>query len=119
MDCIITGDLNVSDVKPKVSLSSLLSSMSVSAEVDAQLTVKLLETSKGATDWLGSARDKRSVAHVSIFSAGDIFKLPGHSVTSTFIAKSCYKQVRLKISYLRRIYVFNGREFHEMFLLPY
>jgi len=39
VDCVITGDLNVSDVKPKVSLSSLLSSMSVSAQVDAQLTV--------------------------------------------------------------------------------
>ena len=73
VDCIISGDLAVSDVKPKVSLSSLLSSMSVSAQVDAQLTVKLLETDKGATDWLGSARDKRSVAHVSVFSAGDIF----------------------------------------------
>lgn len=73
VDCFITGDLDVSDIKPKVNLSSILSSMSVSAEVDAQLTVKLLETDKSATRWLDSARHKKSVAHVSVFSAGDIY----------------------------------------------
>jgi len=73
VDAIIIGDLEVSDVKPKVSLSTILSSMSVRADVDAKLTVKLYATNNGSTVWLNSARDKRTVAQVSIFSGEDIF----------------------------------------------
>ena len=73
VNAIILGDLEISDIKPKVNLATIISSMSVRAEVDAKLTVKLCETSKGATVWLNSARDKRTVAQVSIFAGEDIF----------------------------------------------
>ena len=59
-------------MKPKVSLSAIIKHMSVRAEVEASLSVKLQETERGATVWTDSARDKRDVAHVSIFSGGPI-----------------------------------------------
>ncbi|MEK7397302.1 MAG: hypothetical protein AAB116_10255 [Candidatus Poribacteria bacterium] len=69
---IITGDLNVSDIKPKVNISSIITSMSVKAEVQATLIVRLIETKDGATIWTNLAEDRRSVASVSIFSKNDI-----------------------------------------------
>jgi hypothetical protein len=73
VNAIITGNLKVSDIKPKVKLSSIIQSMSVKAEVEASLTVRLLETEQGATVWTNSARDTETVAQVSIFSDGGAF----------------------------------------------
>jgi len=73
VNAIITGDLKVSDIKPKVKLSSIIQSMSVKAEVAASLTVRLLETEQGATVWTNSAQDTETVAQVSIFSGGGAF----------------------------------------------
>ena len=70
VNAIITGNLKVSEVKPKVKLSSIIQSMSVKAEVAASLTVRLLETEQGATVWTNSAQDTETVAQVSIFSGG-------------------------------------------------
>jgi len=70
VNTIITGNLTISDVKPKVSLAPVLTSMSVKAEVEAFITAKLLDTESGATLWTNSARDTKTVAHVSIFSGG-------------------------------------------------
>lgn len=72
LNAVITGNLDVSDIKPKVSISSIISSMSVRAEVEASITAKLLETKQGATVWTSSARDKKTVAHVSMFSGGAV-----------------------------------------------
>lgn len=72
LKAVITGDLNVSDIKPKVSITSIITSMRVKAEVQATLIVRLIETKSGATIWSNLAEDKRSVASVSIFSKNDI-----------------------------------------------
>jgi hypothetical protein len=72
VNSIITGNLKVSDVKPKVGIASL-QSMSVKAEVEAEITVRLLETGQGATVWTASARGKETVAQVSIFSGDNLF----------------------------------------------
>jgi hypothetical protein len=69
---IITGDLNVSNIKPKVNISSIITSMSVKAEVQATLIVRLIETKDGATIWTNLAEDRKTVASVSIFSKNDI-----------------------------------------------
>lgn len=68
LNAIITGNLDISDVKPKVSISSIITSMSVRAEVEASLSAKLQETRSSATVWTDSSREKAEVAHVSIFS---------------------------------------------------
>jgi hypothetical protein len=72
VDAIIVGNLEVSDVKPRVSLSAIIKHASVSAEVEALMTAKLLETIHGATIWTGLAQDKKDVAHVSVFSGGPV-----------------------------------------------
>ena len=69
---IIMGDLNVSKIKPKISISSVITAMSVKADVQASLIVRLIETKSGATIWTDSAEDKNTVARVNIFSKKDM-----------------------------------------------
>ncbi len=66
----ITGKLDVTDVKPKIRLSTILSSMGVEADVEASLTARLYSTEDGATLWTDSARAKETVAHVSVSANG-------------------------------------------------
>jgi len=72
VDAVIIGDLAVSEVRPNIDVSSILSSMSVSAEVDAQLTTRLLETARGATIWTKSTKCTRTVAHAGIGGGGSV-----------------------------------------------
>lgn len=102
---LIIGNLEVSDIKPKLSLSSLVSHMSVKAEVEASIAVKLLETEQGATLWTASARDKKDVAHVSIFSGGAVhFDADNPEEAYGDLAESLIEEVTrdLKVSYRRR-----------------
>ena len=69
---LIIGDLNISNVRPKIDILSLTKYMSFSAEVEASLSVRLLETNSGATIWTSSSQDEADVAHVSIIS-GNLF----------------------------------------------
>lgn len=69
---IIMGDLKVSKIKPKISISSIIAAMSVKADVQASLIVRLIETKSGATIWTDSAEDKNTVASVNIFSKSDM-----------------------------------------------
>ena len=104
LNSIIIGDLEVSDVKPSISLSSIISHMSVKAEVEASVTVKLLETEHGATVWTDSAQDKRNVAHVSIFSGGAVhFDAKDPEEAYGDLARSLVREVTedLRISYKR------------------
>ncbi len=68
VDSVFIGYLDVTKVKPNIHLSSLLTSMSVEADVEASLSAKLYETQVGATLWTDSARTYETVAHVSISS---------------------------------------------------
>lgn len=68
VDAIIMGNLRVSDIKPKVDISSIVKTLSVKADVEASLSVKLIETKGGVTVWSNIAEDKKTVAQVSIFS---------------------------------------------------
>lgn len=78
LDAVIVGDLNVSDVKPSLNISAMLASMSVRADVEATLQVRLYATGTGATLWTRSASAQKKVGHVTLtkghlpsFSASD------------------------------------------------
>lgn len=73
VDTVIFGTLDVSNIRPRVDLLSIISTLSVSAEVDAVLTARLLDTRDGMTLWTDSARDHKTVAQVSVFRGGGIF----------------------------------------------
>jgi hypothetical protein len=60
---VFVGHIVVSDVKPKVSLHIF---PSVEAEVSVSLTIRLLSTETGATLWSNSAREKETVAGISL-----------------------------------------------------
>lgn len=68
---VIVGTLDVEDVKPRVDLQSMIVSGSVSADVKASLTTKIMETSSGATAWTRSARTSCTVAQVGM-SGGSV-----------------------------------------------
>jgi hypothetical protein len=53
-------------------LKTIISTLSVSAEVDAILTARLLDTRDGTTLWTDSARDRKTVAQVSVLRGGGI-----------------------------------------------
>ena len=69
---IITGDLQVEDVKPKVNLMTIISSLSVRADVQARLTARMVEASSGATIWRSSADAEKTVGEVQAFGDGTV-----------------------------------------------
>lgn len=67
VNTIITGELIVSDIRPNIEITPGLGYLSFSAEVDATLTMQMIETSTGASIWSGSASDTKKVGNISIF----------------------------------------------------
>jgi len=65
---ILVGSLEVSDIRPNLSISKTLRSGSLTANVDATLTVDLIESATGASIWSASARATRTVGHISVFN---------------------------------------------------
>jgi hypothetical protein len=63
---LIVGDLVVEDVRPKIDVYNMITTMSVSADVDAALTTRMLETASGATVWTRATRATRTVAQVGV-----------------------------------------------------
>lgn len=66
VDAVIVGDLAVENVRPQIDVLNLIKTMSVSADVDAALTTRMLETTRGATVWTRSTRSTRKVAQVGV-----------------------------------------------------
>jgi hypothetical protein len=72
VDAVIIGNLEVSEVKPRLALSQGFSSVGVHADVEAALTTRILEVSSGATVWTRSAHSKETVANAGL-SQGDVY----------------------------------------------
>ncbi len=68
---ILIGTIEVSDIRPNLSISKTLRSGSLTANVDATLTVDLIETATGASIWSASARTTRTVGYISVFNGKD------------------------------------------------
>ncbi len=65
---VLVGSLDVSDIRPNLSISKTLRSGTLTANVNAILTVDLIESATGASIWSTSARATRTVGHVSVFN---------------------------------------------------
>ena len=70
---ILVGALDISDIRPNLSIANTLRSGSLTANVDATLTVDLVETETGASIWSASARTSRTIGQISMFD-GKHFK---------------------------------------------
>ncbi len=66
VDAVLVGQLEVTDHKPKVTLSTLVKSMSARLDVEASLSAKLFETETGSTLWTNSVRGHETVAHLKL-----------------------------------------------------
>jgi len=69
---VVIGTMQVTDVKPSISVTSVLSTMGVSADAEASLTVRLYDTASGATVWTDAARAKQNIAHASVSGEGPV-----------------------------------------------
>jgi hypothetical protein len=67
---ILVGSIELSDIRPNVSISERLRSGSLTANVNAMLKVELIESATGASIWSASARTTRTVGHISVFDGG-------------------------------------------------
>ena len=73
VDGVIIGTMEVTDVKPRVQLSTILTTLSVQADVEAAMTARLYETAGGATMWTNSAEGVETVGHVGMTPSGPHF----------------------------------------------
>jgi hypothetical protein len=72
VDAVMFGDLNLSEPKPNVHLSSTWQSMKAGAYVEASLITKLWEADSGVIRWTNSSRGKETVARLSASTSGNI-----------------------------------------------
>lgn len=74
---ILDGELVVSSARPDIRIAASLRAGEASAQVDATLSVELIETATGASLWSASSRSRQSLGHVGLvgnqvsFSADD------------------------------------------------
>ena len=64
---VLVGSLDVSDIRPNLSISNTLKSGTLTANVAATLTVDLIETETGASIWSASARATKTIGQISVF----------------------------------------------------
>jgi hypothetical protein len=65
------GTLTISKVHPNVALTSFFKSGQVTADVNAVLEVRMIETETGASIWSRSASTTRTLGQVSVFGGKD------------------------------------------------
>ena len=70
---ILTGNLKVGKVKPSINIASTLTTINVSAYVEALLSAKLVETNSGATVWTNAAQGRENVGSVSLMGGNPVF----------------------------------------------
>jgi hypothetical protein len=70
VNSIFTGEVDISDVRPKINIVPGLWYVGAQADVEAKFAVSMLEVEDGAVIWTGSSRAKRTVGHVSFLSGG-------------------------------------------------
>ena len=71
LGCCTWTWVTISNVRPSVQVSTLFRSGQVSAQVDAELEVQMLETETGASIWSRSATTTRTLGQVSVFGGKD------------------------------------------------
>jgi hypothetical protein len=69
---ILVGSIELSDIRPNVSISETLRSGSLTANVNAMLKVELIESATGASIWSSSARTTRTLGHISVFEGKNV-----------------------------------------------
>ncbi len=72
VEAVFTGHLDVTGVKPRLELATVIKTMSMRADVEASLRARLIEAGSGATVWTRSSSGQAPVAHVSVVARGPV-----------------------------------------------
>lgn len=72
VDSVIVGTLEISNIRPRVDVLTIITTLSVSADIEALLSSRLLDLNDGTTVWAGSARDREAVGQVSVVKGGGV-----------------------------------------------
>jgi hypothetical protein len=70
---IFTGELEISNIRPAVSISPDLRAVGAAADVDATLTVQMIECASGASLWSRSASVTHRVGQLSVLNGTPVF----------------------------------------------
>jgi hypothetical protein len=70
VDAVVTGRLDINEIKPKLNLSNPMAALNVRADAEAALVARVLETQSGATAWTGQAKARAPVAQAGINRLG-------------------------------------------------
>lgn len=68
---VFVGELEVSDIRPAISFTDF-KNLGAAADVDASLTIRMIETANGASIWSRSASVTKRVGQVSVFGGKDV-----------------------------------------------
>ncbi len=72
VEAVFTGHLDVTGVKPRLELATMIKTMSMRADVKASLQARLIEAGNGATVWTRSSSGEALVAHVKVVARGPV-----------------------------------------------
>ncbi|MDX1708079.1 MAG: hypothetical protein R3274_05725 [Desulfobacterales bacterium] len=70
VDAIILGHLQVSQLKPKINITTAAKSLNAKAYIEAALKTRILETDSGATCWTRATSGKTQVAAINLIKDG-------------------------------------------------
>lgn len=74
VQAVFAGEVETTEAKPKVNVSSFLTSgqVDVAADVTSRVSAKLIDTASGATIWTNAMNDKGRAGEVSVNTGGGV-----------------------------------------------
>ena len=72
VDAVILGHLQVSEIKPKISVFTAAKALNAKVYIELALRTRILETDSGATLWTKATTGKTQVARISLMEGGPI-----------------------------------------------
>jgi hypothetical protein len=72
VDALILGHLEISEIKPKINISTAPNALHAGAYIEAALRTKILETDSGATLWTNATTGKTRIANISLIEEGPV-----------------------------------------------
>jgi hypothetical protein len=70
VDAVIVGHLQISQIKPKIKVSTSVKSLDARAYIEAALKTRILETNSGATCWTRASSGTTQVAGINLMEGG-------------------------------------------------
>ena len=70
VDAVILGHLQISQIKPKINVTTAVKSLKARAYIEAALKTRIFETNRGATCWTRASTGTTQVARINLMEDG-------------------------------------------------